>query len=179
MLALAFGPGLMQALLAAFLFMLPAVFIGLMVGGLADARREAWDVAPRAGAMKADYRRVATWGLWGVRLGVALFLVQLVALLALRGADCVTDASHLGAAAWNLVFIADRAFFGLMVALVVLAVAGLVWGAVYFVTARREGWSDPRRKDAVVVHLLIVPMALLLMWVAYGVAPRMVCPALG
>lgn len=178
MLALAFGPGLFQAVLAAFLFLLPALFIGLMVAGLADPRREAWEPPARALAMKEDYRRVARAGLWGVRLAVGLFLVQLLSLLVLRTRDCATQATHTMAAAGNLLLIADRTFFALMVALGVLAVVGFLWGIVYLFLARREGWSDPRRKDAVVVHTFIVPIALLLMWVAYAVAARMVCPTL-
>lgn len=173
---LAFGPGLGQAFLATLFYALPALFLALMVGGLANPRNENWPMPDEAQAAKATYRRYANWGLVLNRLLFGLFLVQAVALLALRRDQCEINASHLSAAAWNIVMVADAAFgFGILVA-AAAALGGIVWAVRYHQMARRNEWADPRRRDWLVVHIALVPLSLLLMAVAFGVVPRMVCP---
>lgn len=175
---LSFAEGLFNALLALFFFGLPTLFVLMMVGGLSNARIEAWEMPDAAMRMKRMYHLGARWGLHGVRGLLGLFLVRIMALMVLRDANCEVHASHVSAAAFNLVGGTDVLFGILYAAIAALAVAGFIWAIAYFAKAKAESWADPRRKDGVVVHVLLVPLSLLLIWVAFGITSRMLCPFL-
>lgn len=170
------GAGLFQALLVSFLYFVPAISIHLLIGGLADGRKEGWEPNERAADWKRRYRHGAWWGRKLNLLLLGLFLIELVMFLVLRSAGCETMQSHTTAAAMNIAVIADRAFTLGFWILVALAVAAIPWAGLYLAEARRNGWADPRRHDYLVIHLLFIPLALILLYVTFGVVPGMICP---
>ena len=167
--------GIGPALIAVFFYAIPAASIRLLVGGLADPRRERWEAPPLALALKQRYRKGAVVGRYVNLFLAGVFLVQILAHLLLRANDCDADATHTNAAAANLAIVADRVFAVGIFVLALLAVAALAWSGVYLARARTAGWQDPRRHDPLIVHLVMVPFAVMLLFVAFSVVPRTFC----
>lgn len=157
-------------------YAIPAISIHLMVWGLADPRREAWSVPAEAHAWKERYRRGAFFGQYLNLFLFGVFLVQAVAAFTLERFGCEPHTNHLTGAAWNLVVAIDQVWFIGFLVLVAGAVAALVWAIVYYVQARKQDWADPRRRDGLLVHIFIVPLALLLIYVAFGILVGTFCP---
>lgn len=169
------GAALGKAALVAFIYLVPAVSIALLLRGISDPRRERWDVVTDAEAMKHRYRAWAHIGLKVNHGLLAVFFVHLAAMVALATGGCEPNASHLTAAGANLGRVTDTVWTIGFVGLIALDLAGIAFGATYWARARSQQWGDPRRGDYLVVHLLLVPLALILLVVGFGVARRMVC----
>lgn len=172
---MALGTAIFDALLATFLYVVPAASLHLLVGGLANPRTEGWEPPQEAAQWKRRYRHGAWWGRKINLLLFAFFLVQLVMFVVLAANDCAFQRSHLTGAAANLASAARIGFTVGLAALLVLTLAAIPWAGLYLMQARRSGWSDPRRRDYFIVHLVFVPIALLLAYVAFGIVPRMLC----
>lgn len=172
----AFGPGLAQALIATFLYLVPAVSLHLLVGGLRDPRADGWAPTERAAHMKAQYRRFSHYGRQLNLLLVSLFLIEVVMFLILLAEACDPARSHTAAAARNIAIVVDHVYMVGFFVLIAAAIAAIAWSIHYFMEARKHSWPDPRRRDLLIVHILLVPLALLLLYVAFGVVPGMVCP---
>lgn len=174
-----FATALGQGVLAAFIYLVPAISIALLLRGLSDPRKEGWEIVPAAALMKAHYVR---WSLVARRINhglIAVYLLHLTAWVALGSEACSATASHLAGAAANLVQVTDAVFLVGFAILIVLAGAAVGWALVYLLRARRAGWPDPRRHDYLVVHLVLIPLALLILWTGFGVTGTMVCRAFG
>lgn len=171
-------PPVLPAILIAFFYGVPAVILHLVSGSLADPRREAWEPPPEAERWKRRYRRGAFLAQYLNLFLLGGFLVKLLAVVVLADAACDARADHLRGAAWNLTLVADRVFAVGFVLLALFAVAAFVWSVGYFRAARRAGWADPRRRDGLIVHGGLVPLALLLLLVAFGALTRALCPGL-
>ncbi len=156
-------------------YAIPAISIHLMVWGLADPRREAWSVPPEAHAWKERYRRAVFFGQYLNLFLFGIFLVQAVAAFTLERFDCASQTNHLTAAAWNLVVAVDQVWTIGFLVLVLGAVVGLVWAVMYYLQARKNDWADPRRRDGLLVHIFIVPLALVLLYVAFGMIVGTFC----
>lgn len=157
-------------------YAIPAISIHLMVWGLADPRREVWSVPPEAHAWKERYRRGAFFGQYLNLFLFGLFLVQAIAAFTLERFECASQTNHLSAAAWNLVVAVDQVWTIGFFVLAAGAAAALAWAVMYYVQARKHEWPDPRRRDALLVHVFIVPLALLLLYVAFAILVGTFCP---
>lgn len=157
-------------------YAVPALSIHLMVWGLADPRREAWDVTPGAHTWKERYRRGAFISQYLNLFLLALFLIQALAALTLARFDCHTQANHTTAAAWNLIRTVEVVWIIGFAVLALGALAALVWAVAYYTKARKENWPDPRRRDALIVHVFIIPLALVLLFVVFGSLFQSLCP---
>lgn len=174
----AFGPGLAQALIALFLYLVPAVSIHLLAGGLANPRTEGWAPTERSTRLKSHYRRYAHHGRRLNLLLLSFFFIEMVMFLVLLYEGCAAQVSHTSAAAYNIAILVDRLFQIGFIVLVLAALAAIAWSIWYHIEARRNGWPDPRRRDHMIVHMILVPLALLLLYVAFGALPDMVCRGL-
>lgn len=159
-------------------YVIPAGSIHLMVWGLGDPKRERWEVTQGAHEWKTRYRQGAFFGQYLNLSLLGLFFVYAMGALILERFGCQADMNHLTGAAWNIVVIVERVWFIGWLVLVVGAALALVWSIAYYVKARKENWEDPRRRDAMLVHVFIVPLALLLVFVAFGATLTAFCPAL-
>lgn len=175
---MALADGIFSALLATFLYLVPAGSLHLLVSGLANPRVEGWEPTEEAADWKRRYRHAAWWGVRTNLLLFGVFLVQVLAMVVLAAHDCASQVSHLTAAARNLASAANIAFTVGFAVLALLAIAAIPWAGLYWSRARKAGWGDPRQRDYFIVHLVFVPLALLLLWVAFGIVPRMVCETL-
>jgi cytochrome b561 len=172
------APPVLLALLMAFFYLVPAGIIHLIVTSLANPAREAWAMPEAAQQWKTRYRVGAFYGLYLNLVLLGIFLVHTLNALVLNRFGCDTRASHLSAAAGNIAQGMSIIFIVGIVALGLFAFAALVWSIGYFVTARRNGWLDPRRRDAVIVHATIVPLAVFLLFIAFGFTRPSLCPGL-
>jgi hypothetical protein len=172
------GTGLIQALMALFLYLIPAVSLHLLVGGLANPRAEGWEPTERAARLKAPYLRFAQYGRQLNLLLLSFFLIEMVMFLVLRSEGCDPAFSHTAAAAHNIARIVDTAFALGFLILVLGAIAAIAWSIHYHMEARKNGWADPRRRDHLIVHIVLVPLSLLLLYVSFGVLPGFLCPGL-
>jgi hypothetical protein len=169
---------LFMAFLLLLFYAIPALSIHLMVWGLADPRREAWEVTEGAHAWKQRYRQGAFFAQYLNLFLLALFLLHTLASFLVERFGCDIHANHTTAAAWNLIRTTEVVWIIGYVVLAIGAALAVAWAIGYYVTARKHNWADPRRRDGLIVHIFIVPLAVLLLLVAYGSMLQTFCPEL-
>ncbi len=166
-----------KALLAGIVYAIPAASIAFFVRGLADPSRETWDIPDEAMPWKRGYHLAAKRVSLLLRLLTATFLVHTTAFVALRGEDAcaATQTSHLSAAAYNITQVTDLAFLVGFSAWGLMALAGAVFAVMYNVRSKQNGWADPRKRDLLIIHLILIPLASLLLWVGFASVVAIVC----